>query len=426
MLRCTGRVRPSQPTGLIIPTTLRSSPRPARETARARAPAPPQFTIGVEEELFLVDLDTLACVETMPSAFEREMTDNLGPRFEREIASSMVELVSRPHASVARLARELAELRLMAAQIARRHGLGLLACGTHPFSDWRAQQLTPKSRYEIVSDALRMLSVRGLACGLHVHVAVPDDCLRVAVMNGIQPHLPSLLALGTSSPFWCGRETGLMSYRTAVNSELPRSGLPGMFTDEAEYQGYVEALVRSGLIPDESFLWWPIRPSRRFPTLEMRAPDCCPDLRDTIAIVSLYRALVCDLCTREDHAREGAGWQSLLVQENYWQAARHGRRARFVDPGSGDCSPAADHVRALVDRLIPSARTYGMEHDLELVTDLLERTSSADRQVEIYRQETAAGASEAEALKRVAASLMLSASPAPTSFDRDHDAQCEF
>lgn len=341
------------------------------------------FSVGIEEEFFLVDAQTLACVSMMPAAFESEAKAALGRHFAREIHASMIELISSPHTSIGALNAEIAGLRATASTIARRHGLALLACGTHPFSDWRTPERSPGQRYDEVGADLQMISARGHACGLHVHVRVPDGC-RVGVMSRIQQFLPILLALSTSSPFWLGENTGLKSYRTALNSESPRSGLPGPIASEAEFRNLVRALKSAGLIRDESYLWWFVRPSRRHPTLELRVCDCCPDVRDTLAIASLYRALVHALAVDSNFCAATEPWRQVLTAENMWQALRHGLDARFINPDTLKPVDAHEALAQIVSLVGGSARSLGIERDVKSTLDIIDRGTSADRQLAAY------------------------------------------
>lgn len=346
------------------------------------------FTVGIEEEFFLVDAQSLACVATMPAAFEAEAKAALDNHFEREIHASMIELISSPHASLGALTAELTELRERASSIARKHGLKLLACGTHPFSDWRTAERSPGERYEEVGADLQMISARSHACGLHVHVGMPRGC-RISVMSRIQQFLPILLALSTSSPFWIGESTGLKSYRTALNSESPRSGLPGPIASEAEFRNIVRALKSAGLIRDESYLWWFVRPSKRHPTLELRVCDCCTDVRDTLAITSLYRALVHALARDPSLCAADEPWRQVLTAENMWQALRHGLDARFINPDTLKPVDARDAVAQVASLVRGSARALGMERDVRSALEIIDRGTSADRQLAAYAADTA-------------------------------------
>jgi len=363
------------------------------------------FTIGMEEELFLVDAAELQCVEQMPEAFRLEAKAALGDHVKREVIGSMVELVTSVHQSVASAGEELRFLRATLAGIAQRHGLALLASGTHPFANWREQRVTPKPRYDVVAESLGSLVKRVHACGLHTHVAVRDPTVRISVMNRIQRFLPILLALSTSSAFWRGEPTGLKSYRSAANDETPRNGLPTRFRDEEEFQRFVAKLMAAGYIPDQTFLWWSIRPSLRFPTLELRITDCCTQLRHAVALAALYRCLVHTLAGDPDIAAEWEDHHYLLNCENRWQAMRYGIDARLIEPVTGATETVANLARSLVRLLEPSALQLGCADELRSVEAILEDGTSADRQLRIYQAALAQGAGPAEATRLVAAEI---------------------
>jgi carboxylate-amine ligase len=364
-----------------------------------------RFTVGLEEELFLVDAGTLDCVEQMPDAFLRDAKAALGDSVKREIIASMMELVTRPHASLAAAGEELRSLRAELGQVANRHGLKLLASGTHPFSDWRRQTLTPKQRYADVATALGQVSKRIHVCGLHIHVALPDPAQRVQVMNRAQQFLPLLLALSTSSPFWQGASTGLMSYRSAAYDESPRTGLPVRFADAAEFDRFVEKMQAAGFIPDQSFLWWAIRPSLSYPTLELRIADCCTRWRDAIAVAAAFRCLVHALVREPAMAAEWEEHHYLVNNENRWQAIRYGLGGSILDAAAGDARPMAERVRDLLERLQPSAAVLGCRTELEGVREILRRGTSADRQARTYARAIEGGASLQLAVRQVAAEI---------------------
>ena len=250
------------------------------------------FTFGIEEEYFLVDAETKLVVRRAPEAFFKSAAAASRGRISREFLQAQVEVITSPHANMAEARAELRDLRQTVAAVAADHGLGILAAGTHPTAVWSTAVQTPKERYDAVMDDLQMIGQRDMLCGMHVHVEVPDPDGRINVMCRMIPYVPLFLALSTSSPFWQSRRTGLKGYRLAAYDELPRSGLPALFRTKEEFDAYVAALVRSGVIDDSSYIWWAIRPSLHHPTLELRAPDCCTLVEDSIAIAALYRTLV--------------------------------------------------------------------------------------------------------------------------------------
>lgn len=359
-------------------------------------------TIGLEEEMFLVDGETYDCVAEMPERFEREARRTLGHHFEREMISSMVELVSSCHSGIASLCEEMQELRHKLGRVAARHGFRLMACGTHPFSKWPDQTVTGDSRYQSIAQTVKLPSIRGHACGLHVHVGLPGAD-RISLMRRLRPFLPLFLALSTSSPFWQGRVTGLKSYRTAVNSEMPRSGLPPVFASEEDYAAAVTALIDAGMVPDESFLWWAMRPSLNHPTVELRICDSCTRLSDALVVAALYRTLFYFAARSEDEPSLLSGAAEVILDENRWQAARHGIDAHFIVP---DCSGAAD-IGVILRKLSIAMQVASCELESEdcftSAARIVSHGTSADRQLAVF--ESAACEPGTGALRAVARSV---------------------
>lgn len=252
----------------------------------------PSFTIGIEEEYLLVDIETRALASEPPpemlATFEERIKDLMRPEF----LKAQIEIATTVCNDVASARKQLAHLRATVAEIAATHGLAPIAASTHPFSSWTDQVHTDKERYNDLANAMQGVARRLVICGMHVHVGIDNDDMRIDLMNQASYFLPHLLALSTSSPFWRGENTGLKSYRLSVFDELPRTGLPGNFDTFAEYQRQVDVLVNIGVIPDASMIWWDLRPSAKFPTLEMRIPDVCTRLDDAIAIAAMWKSVV--------------------------------------------------------------------------------------------------------------------------------------
>jgi carboxylate-amine ligase len=384
------------------------------------------LTVGMEEELFLVEAETMDCVVEMPEPFRREAERALGEHFQREMAASMVELVSSPHATMSSLAREQAALRSEVVRIAERHGLAVLACGTHPLADWAEQAISPGARYEQVVDSARVASVRSHVCGLHVHVAVPEHIDRVAVMSRLRPYLPLLLALSTSSPFWRGLPTGVKSYRTLANNEMPRSGMPSHFADEEDYRRFVEKLQQASLIPDASFVWWAIRPSDSYRTVEMRITDCCTELDDAVAIAGLYRALVGHACQAGAEPHPPETFSDMIIEENRWQAARLGIGAMLVDHTRSAPLAIADLLQEVSRELSETIDWLDVRPQVDHAASIAGGGTSADRQEILYRDVLGAGATSREALVSVCRDIANRTLPAsqttPPSTDDAHSA----
>lgn len=358
-------------------------------------------TIGIEEEMFLIDAETLDCVPEMPERFERDARQQLGSRFEREMISSMVELVTSSHSSISTLREETEEIRHKIGRLAARHGLAMMACGTHPFADWSMQTITESERYRGVAETVQLPSKRAHACGLHIHVAV-DDSVRIPVMNRMRQAMPLFLALSTSSPFWQGRPSGLKSYRTAVNNEFPRSGIPPPFRNDLDYCATVTALKDAGIVPDESYIWWAIRPSANYPTVEIRVCDSCTRVDDAMAIAALYRVLVHHYARQSPNEPPFAAAEEVLIEENRWQASRHGIDARFLDPATHGAMDVTQYLRKLVGQAAHSIDALDAAGCVADVTRIIATGTSADRQLTVYTGQISCGASPETALHEVA------------------------
>ncbi len=376
------------------------------------------FTVGIEEEFFLVDATSFDCVETMPEEFRCEAKAALGDKVKREIIASMIEINSSVHETVPNAVAEITHLRAVLGAVAQRHGLAIIAAGTHPFADWREQQLTPKARYAAVAESLQALAKRCHICGLHVHVGVADSEIRIDLMNRVQRFLPVFLALSTSSPFWRAEPSGLKSYRFASNGQSPRSGLPGWFASANEYDRFVDKLVAAKFIPDSSFLWWAIRPSSRFPTLELRIADSCTRVRDTAAITALYQSVLHHLAHNPASFREQENHHLLINQENLWQAVRHGIHARFVDSITGEIATVASWTHDLTRLVTASARELGCLQELLWVNDIVSEGSSADEQFRNFEDAIICGATLQAATRRVAGELAALTTLPPSRNER--------
>ena len=346
------------------------------------------FQFGVEEEYFLSDAKTLQTPSETPEAlFETaNKTANIysTARVGREFLQAQIEVATEPHCSAEQARHKLLHLRRSAAAAAAEHGLAILACGTHPLAAWRDAVQSPKGRYSQVMDLLQMIGQRNMLCGMHVHVEFPDPTRRVDVMTRMLPYVPLFIALSTSSPFWQSRVTGLKGYRLAAYDELPRTGLPELFRSNAEYDAYVEAMVSSGAMPDASHLWWTVRISHKYPTLELRAADCCTRLDDTIAIAALYRALVRYLYYNPEHNAEIDVVDRSIAVENKWRAQRYGAQGSFVTRSGA--LPVAEMLDRVVELVSADAALLGCGSEFDRCRAIVAEGTSADTQLRIFTE----------------------------------------
>lgn len=356
------------------------------------------YQFGIEEELFLADAQTRGTPKHA-NDFHADVHKRI-PEVERELLESQVEIMTAPCADFATARASLSHLRTGLAEIGREHGILVLASGSHPTAKWRRQRRTQKARYDALADDLQFLARRDVVCGMHVHVETPRPETRVDLMRRLLPYTPVLLALSASSPFWEGRETGLSAYRLSVWGEMPRTGLPELFADQGDYDRYVSAMVRSGAIKDASFLWWTLRPSMRFPTLELRVSDSCTRLEDTLTIAALYRCLVRRL--DRDPAMNGdlTSASRAIVSENMWRAQRDGVQASFIDE-HGSVTPFAAHLDTILADLAEDADSLECAAEVSRARQIVSEGASADRQRSIFKEARAGGKTPCEALVEV-------------------------
>ncbi|MGB3554329.1 MAG: carboxylate-amine ligase, partial [Jannaschia sp.] len=308
----------------------------------------PDFTIGIEEEYLLVDPETGALTEA-PEALMDACRDALGEQVSPEFLQCQIEVGTGICATITEARADLSHLRRTVADLAGEHGLAPIAASCHPFSDWRDQRTTDKARYRDLARDLRGVARRMLISGMHVHVGIPDRDRRIDLANQLTYFLPHLLALSGSSPFWQGEETGLASYRLTVFDNLPRTGLPPRFPDWGAYRRQVDLLVDLGVIEDSSKIWWDLRPSHSFPTIESRICDVCPRIEDTLTIAALTQAL-CRMLWRL--ARRNQRWRvydTFLLAENRWRAQRYGPDEGLIDYGLREIVPLPRLVDEMLD-----------------------------------------------------------------------------
>ena len=361
--------------------------------------AEPPFTIGIEEEYLLVDRQSRDVVSNPPPEIFAECESRVGNGLiEHELLRSQIEADTRICRTVSEARDELLRLRRLTARVAARHGLAPIAASTHPFATWHLQRYTPKSRYKLLAEGMQGLARRLLICGMHVHVGIDDDELRVELMNRFAPFLPLLLALSTSSPFWQGENTGLKSYRLTVFDTYPRTGLPERFTDHAEYRELVDLLTATGVIPDGSFIWWDTRISVRYPTLETRIMDMCSRVDDAAAIAALVQSLLHYLYRTRRERRSRPPLRRFLIAQNRWRAMRYGLDEGLVDFGRRRIMPVADWLAEIVEAVAPDADALGCTAELRHALDIPQRGTSAHRQVECFDRALRQGASTRKAL----------------------------
>jgi carboxylate-amine ligase len=361
----------------------------------------PTFTIGLEEEYLLVDRATRELVREPPASMLTECERRLEGQVSPEFLRSQIEVQTRVCRTVGEARADLARLRRTVADVAAPHGLAPIAAATHPFAEWGGQKPTDRERYQMLERDLQGVGRRLIICGLHVHLGIEDDELRIDLMNQAGYFLPHLLALSTSSPFWRGEDSGLKSYRVAVFNELPRTGLPDYFESYGEYQRQLKRLIAAGVIEDATKLWWDIRPSARFQTLEMRIPDIPTRLDDSISIAALYQCIIGMLWRLRRSNQRWRIYPHMLVNENRWRAQRYGFDQGLVDFGKGEVVPYARLLDELIELVAPEAARFDCGAEIIRARDILVRGTSAHRQIAVYNKAINEGAAKRDALNRV-------------------------
>lgn len=355
------------------------------------------YSFGIEEEYFLADAQTRGTPQGDLAAFHAEAEARL-PETGRELVAAQIELCTPPLAVMGEARDNLGGQRARLAAIAGRHGLTLLSCGTHPLARRESQTATDGERYQGILSDLGIAARRALICGMHVHVEVPDPDGRIDLMNRLLPFQPMLLALSASSPFWQGEATGLMAYRLSIFGEMPRTGFPELFKDAAAHDRLVAIMTRTGAIADASYLWWSLRPSIKYPTLELRIADACTRLDDSLCLAALFRCLV-RLCVRRPDLNAGLdGVSRALALENLWRAQREGVRAALIDEARGGAVSFGEALDAVLALIAEDAEALGCTAEVARARAIVTEGTSADRQIAAYDAARAAGQDHAAAL----------------------------
>ena len=365
----------------------------------------PLFTIGIEEEYLLVDRDNLALVE-VPDDMMADCKQALADQVSPEYMQCQIEIGTGVCEDVGQARDDLRHLRRTIADCAARHNAAPIAASCHPFADWKNQHHTDKERYNRIRQDLGGVMRRMLICGMHVHVGLNDDPLRADLLRQLSYFLPHLLALSTSSPFWQGEDTGLSSYRLSVFDNLPRTGLPPQLSSWDEYERSVKALVDLGLIEDSTKIWWDLRPSHSFPTLETRICDVCPRMEDTLAVAAVIQCLHRMLWRLRTRNQRWRIYDRFLISENRWRAQRYGIEEGLIDFGRGEIVPMDELTNELIGLLHEDAEALNCVEELMHLRTILDRGTSAMRQRAVRVAAEAAGADHDTQMRAVVSHLI--------------------
>jgi glutamate---cysteine ligase / carboxylate-amine ligase len=355
------------------------------------------FSFGIEEEYFLVDAQNKAIIPAMSKPFLEAAKKAAGQgsrgrksygratcgQVTSEMLQAQIEVATAPHTDMKAAREELRHLRRTLAEVGAEHGVAIIAAGTHPTAAWQDSRQTESERYDAVMEDLQMIGRRNMLCGMHVHVELPDPDARVGLMTRMLPFLPLFVALATSSPFWQSRPTGLMGYRLAAYDEEPRTGMPELFHDKKAFDTYVAALVKAGVMADSSFIWWAMRPSQNHPTLELRAPDSCTLVEDSIAIAALFRVLARRLYRDPALNADLDAVGRAIAVENKWRAQRYGIHGTFV--AANGAIGVAEIIDQVIEETEEDAATLGCGAELERCRAIAAAGTSADAQLAVFR-----------------------------------------
>ena len=340
----------------------------------------PPYTIGIEEELMILDAESLELVNAIESMIEPAPAGEIKP----ELMESVLEISTEPCENITKAGEQLRALRRQVRETADSKGLAIGSAGTHPFAMWEDQRIVARSRYRELVSELAFVARQELIFGVHVHVGLDNPDKAIHVANGMRVHVPMLLALSANSPFWRADATGLLSTRTPIFRAFPRVGIPPRYDDFEDYSRRVSFMVESRAIEDYTYLWYDVRPHPNFGTVEVRAMDAQTRVEHTLAIAALVQCLVKELSEHFEAGKRLSHYPYEMLDENKWLAARHGLEGELVDLPKTDRVPTKELVRRVLKRMYPHAQALDCLEDLEYINDLLERGNGAARQVVVY------------------------------------------
>lgn len=361
----------------------------------------PALTLGIEEEYLLVDPETRDLVEDPSPDFLAECKERLGERVTPEFLKCQVEIGTPVCADISEARHHLTALRSVIINTAEKYGMRLLASSTHPFAQWGRQKHTPAPRYDLLDKDMGGAIRRMLICGMHVHAGIEEKSARIDLMNQTRYFLPHLLALSTSSPFWGGHDMAMKCARLGIFDSMPRTGIPERYESWSEYERMISQLVEAGVMEDSSKLWWDIRPSAKFPTVEMRVTDVCTRMNDALCIAAIYQSILRMLARIKQRNMRWRIYPRLLIEENRWRAQRYGCTNSMIDLGRGQCVPFGSLIEEIIEITAEDAKALDCEKEVAHARTIIKRGTSACRQVDTFAQAIKDGADRPEAFKAV-------------------------
>jgi glutamate---cysteine ligase / carboxylate-amine ligase len=346
----------------------------------------PSFTIGIEEEYQTVD----PVSRDLRSHIHFEMIEKgkmqLHEKVKSELHQSVVEVGTAVCTNIKDAKEEVKKLRREMVHLAKENGLRLASAATHPFADWRVQEITPDERYKNIVEDMQLVARANLIFGLHVHIGVEDRETAIQMMNHARYFLPHILALSTNSPFWLGMNTGLKSYRCKVFDKFPRTNIPDYFPSWGEYDNFVKLLIKTNCVDNAKKIWWDIRPHPFFNTLEFRIADIPMRVDETIALAALIQATVAKLYKLYSANQGFRLYRRALLMENKWRAARYGLDGKLIDFGKQKEVPERDLIREYLDFVDDVVDELNSREELNYVHEILEKGSGADRQLKVFHE----------------------------------------
>jgi carboxylate-amine ligase len=346
----------------------------------------PSFSLGIEEEYQTVDPVT----RDLRSHIQTEMLAvgklRLQERVKAEMHTSVVEVGTRVCRNIDEAREDIYDLRREMIKLAREHGLELVAGATHPFADWRTQDIYPDPRYHQVVKDLQLVARANLIFGLHVHVGIEDREAAIRIMNSMRYFLPHIMALATNSPFWLGLNTGYKGYRAKVFENFPRTGIPDAFADYSEFETYVNLLIRTNCIDNAKKIWWDIRPHPFFNTVEVRACDIPLRAEETVAIAALIQATAAYLYRLHEANQDFRQYTRSLIAENKFRAVRYGLDGKLIDFGKQQEIPLRDLIEELLAIVDPVVDELGSRAAIDGVRTILKTGTGADRQLKVFEE----------------------------------------
>jgi len=346
-----------------------------------------QFTLGVEEEFQIVHAETRELRSYVSKLLEEGRSNALlRERVRPEMHQSVVETGTGICKDIRQARDEVTELRQSLGELAKKGGMRIVAAGTHPFSDWKTQEITDGERYKGIVEDLQDVARANLIFGLHVHVGIRDREVAMAMANQIRYFLPHILALSTSSPFWLGRNTGLKSLRSEIFKRFPRTGIPSAFESYGAFQRYVDLLVKTGCMDNAKKIWWDVRAHPFFDTVEVRICDMTTRVDDTMAIVALIQAVMGKLYLLYKRNLGFREYSRELIEENKWRAVRYGIDGKIIDFGKQEAIPVRELVEELIEFVGEAADIFGSHQELDRIRGILREGTSADKQIKVHNE----------------------------------------